>query len=101
MIDCLLTFVNMIYQSSYNIKYLLMPKANFFSLFQNKIKVVALKITSNINTLIKDLFHSPPAYKASITLSWKPITVRNILFCELGIFVCGHVFICILSKLRT
>lgn len=42
---------------------------------QNKIKVVALKITSNINTLIKDLFHSPPAYKATITLSWKPVAV--------------------------
>ncbi|KAK7491464.1 hypothetical protein BaRGS_00017293 [Batillaria attramentaria] len=43
---------------------------------ENKIKVVALKITSNINTLIKDLFHSPPAYKASITLSWKPVTTK-------------------------
>lgn len=43
---------------------------------ENKIKVVALKITSNINTLIKDLFHSPPAYKATITLSWKPVTAK-------------------------
>ncbi|XP_046329770.1 apoptosis inhibitor 5-like [Haliotis rufescens] len=41
---------------------------------ENKIKVVALKITSNINTLIKDLFHNPPSYKACITLSWRPIT---------------------------
>ncbi|XP_077994223.1 apoptosis inhibitor 5-like [Glandiceps talaboti] len=40
---------------------------------ENKIKVVALKITSNINTLIKDLFHNPPSYKSMITLSWKPI----------------------------
>ncbi|KAM6973210.1 apoptosis inhibitor 5 [Aplochiton taeniatus] len=40
---------------------------------ENKIKVVALKITNNINVLIKDLFHNPPSYKSSITLSWKPV----------------------------
>ncbi|KAL4613439.1 apoptosis inhibitor 5-like [Arapaima gigas] len=40
---------------------------------ENKIKVVALKITSNINVLIKDLFHNPPSYKSSVTLSWKPV----------------------------
>ncbi|KAM8938988.1 apoptosis inhibitor 5 [Pelodytes ibericus] len=40
---------------------------------ENKIKVVALKITNNINVLIKDLFHMPPSYKSSITLSWKPV----------------------------
>ncbi|XP_067125412.1 apoptosis inhibitor 5 [Centruroides vittatus] len=39
---------------------------------ENKIKVVALRTTSNINTLIKDLFHNPPSYKSTITLSWKP-----------------------------
>ncbi|PVD34057.1 hypothetical protein C0Q70_05319 [Pomacea canaliculata] len=44
---------------------------------ENKIKVVALKITSNINALIKDLFHSPPAYKAAITLSWKPVVSKT------------------------
>ncbi|KAL8614250.1 hypothetical protein ACOMHN_026467 [Nucella lapillus] len=43
---------------------------------ENKIKVVALKITSNINNLIKDLFHNPPVYKATITLSWKPVTAK-------------------------
>ncbi|KAK3102563.1 hypothetical protein FSP39_012213 [Pinctada imbricata] len=43
---------------------------------ENKIKVVALKITSNINTLIKDLFHSPPSYKAVVTLSWKPLVSK-------------------------
>lgn len=37
----------------------------------NKIKTLALKTTSNINTLIKDLFYNPPAYKATVTLSWK------------------------------
>ncbi|KAM4617336.1 apoptosis inhibitor 5 [Discoglossus pictus] len=40
---------------------------------ENKIKVVALKITSNINVLIKDLFHIPPSYKSTVTLSWKPV----------------------------
>lgn len=39
---------------------------------QNKLKVLALKTTTNINTLIKDLFHNPPSYKNMITLSWKP-----------------------------
>ncbi|XP_076328745.1 apoptosis inhibitor 5-like isoform X2 [Tachypleus tridentatus] len=38
---------------------------------ENKLKVVALKTTSNINTLIRDLFHNPPSYKSTITLSWK------------------------------
>ncbi|TNN41796.1 Apoptosis inhibitor 5 [Liparis tanakae] len=40
---------------------------------ENKIKVVALKITNNINVLIKDLFHNPPSFKSSVSLSWKPI----------------------------
>ncbi|KAL0272798.1 UNVERIFIED_CONTAM: hypothetical protein PYX00_005636 [Menopon gallinae] len=39
----------------------------------NKLKVVALKTTSNINILIKDLFHSPPSFKSVISLSWKPV----------------------------
>lgn len=40
---------------------------------ENKIKVLALKTTTNINTLIRDLFHNPPSYKNSIFLSWKPV----------------------------
>ncbi|KAK5901811.1 hypothetical protein CesoFtcFv8_007134 [Champsocephalus esox] len=40
---------------------------------ENKMKVVALKITNNINVLIKDLFHNPPSFKSSVTLSWKPV----------------------------
>uniref|UniRef100_A0A2I3TRG4 Apoptosis inhibitor 5 n=1 Tax=Pan troglodytes TaxID=9598 RepID=A0A2I3TRG4_PANTR len=40
---------------------------------ENEIKVVALKITNNINALIKDLFHIPPSYKSTVTLSWKPV----------------------------
>ncbi len=38
----------------------------------SRIKVTALRTTSNINTLIRDLFRNPPAYKASVTLSFKP-----------------------------
>jgi len=44
---------------------------------ENKIKVVALKTVSNINALIKDLFHNPPSYKSVIHLSWKPSTTAN------------------------
>jgi len=40
---------------------------------ENRIRVVALKTTSNINTLIKDLFHSPPSFKSNVSLSWKPL----------------------------
>ncbi|KAH3883153.1 hypothetical protein DPMN_007103 [Dreissena polymorpha] len=39
---------------------------------ESKLKVCALKVTSNINSLIKDLFHNPPSYKCMVTLSWKP-----------------------------
>ena len=38
---------------------------------ENKIKSVALKCTLNNQTLIKDLFHTPPSYKAKIIVSWK------------------------------
>lgn len=41
---------------------------------ENKIKLIALKTTGNINILIKDLFHQPPSYKAKIALSWKPVS---------------------------
>ncbi|ELU05589.1 hypothetical protein CAPTEDRAFT_153736 [Capitella teleta] len=44
---------------------------------ENKIKVVALKITSNINTLIKDLFHQPPSYKSVVGLSFRPIAAKQ------------------------
>uniref|UniRef100_A0A1B6D2U6 Apoptosis inhibitor 5/fibroblast growth factor 2-interacting factor 2 n=1 Tax=Clastoptera arizonana TaxID=38151 RepID=A0A1B6D2U6_9HEMI len=45
---------------------------------ENKIKAVALKTTSNINSLIKDLFHSPPSFKSVISLSWKPIQLSTV-----------------------
>lgn len=37
---------------------------------ENKIKVTALKTTSNISILIRDLFHSPPSFKSVVHLSW-------------------------------
>lgn len=33
---------------------------------------MGLLTTSNIQTLIRDLFHSPPSYKSEIRLSWLP-----------------------------
>nr|ACO13045.1 Apoptosis inhibitor 5 [Lepeophtheirus salmonis] len=38
---------------------------------ENQIKLLAHRSTTNIGILIKDLFHSPPSYKAKIVLSWK------------------------------
>lgn len=38
---------------------------------EGKVKLAALKAASNISTMIKDIFHIPPRYKAEITLSWK------------------------------
>lgn len=40
-----------------------------------QIKLIALKTTSNISTLIRDLFHSPPIFRSVIQLSW--ITKKN------------------------
>lgn len=37
---------------------------------ENQIKITALKTTSNISTLIRDLFHSPPIFKTAVQLSW-------------------------------
>lgn len=48
-------------------------KAEELKTEENKMKVVALKTISNINTLIRDLFHNPPSYKSNISLSWKPL----------------------------
>jgi len=39
----------------------------------HKIKNLALKMTSNISTIVKDLLHVPPSYKATVGLSWKPV----------------------------
>lgn len=37
-----------------------------------KVKQIALQTNENIQAMIRDLFHSPPIYKASIRLSFKP-----------------------------
>ncbi|KAH8409316.1 hypothetical protein KR222_000192 [Zaprionus bogoriensis] len=37
---------------------------------ENQLKQTALKTTSNINVLIRDLFHSPPIFKHEVVLSW-------------------------------
>lgn len=44
---------------------------------ENQLKVIALKTTNNINTLIKDLFHSPPSFKSVIHPSWKTIITKE------------------------
>lgn len=44
---------------------------------ENKLKYIALKTTTNINTLIRDLFHSPPSFKANPPLSWKPVVTAG------------------------
>jgi hypothetical protein len=36
-----------------------------------KFKKIALRTTENLQMMIKDLFHSPPIYKANVHLSWK------------------------------
>lgn len=46
-------------------------------------QVAALKITSNINALIKDLFHNPPSYKTPVIPSWKPLVVSNVMVTKL------------------
>ena len=37
-----------------------------------KKKMTAHRSAKNISSIIKDLFHSPPSYKAKIIVSWRP-----------------------------
>jgi hypothetical protein len=37
---------------------------------ERNLQTAALQTTSNILLLIKDLFHSPPSYKSTVTLSF-------------------------------
>jgi hypothetical protein len=37
---------------------------------ENQVKVVALRTTTNISSIIKDFFRSPPSLKSSVILSW-------------------------------
>ncbi|KAK6973830.1 Apoptosis inhibitor 5 [Biomphalaria glabrata] len=39
---------------------------------ENKKRIVALKLFTNITMLVKDLMHNPPSYKVALTLSWRP-----------------------------
>lgn len=40
-------------------------------------KIIGLKTTSNIQTLIRDLFHSPPSFKSIVRLSWVQPKTKN------------------------
>lgn len=42
-------------------------------------KIIGLKTTSNIQTLIRDLFHSPPSFKSAVQLSWVKPKQRNVI----------------------
>lgn len=44
---------------------------------EEKMKIIGLKTTSNIQTLIRDLFHSPPSFKSIVRLSWVSPKPRN------------------------
>lgn len=39
---------------------------------ENQVRVVAHRSANNISRIIKDLFHTPPSYKAQIIVSWRP-----------------------------
>ncbi|CAH0397501.1 unnamed protein product [Chilo suppressalis] len=38
---------------------------------ENKLKIAALKTTSNINVLIRDIFRTPPSFKSKVQLSFQ------------------------------
>ena len=44
---------------------------------EEKLKIIGLKTTSNIQTLIRDLFHSPPSFKSVVQLSWVKPKPKN------------------------
>jgi hypothetical protein len=47
---------------------------------EGRIKVTALRTTSNINSLIRDLFRNPPSYKVNVTLSFKPTNASQVSY---------------------
>lgn len=49
---------------------------------EEKLKVMGLKTTSNIQTLIRDLFHSPPSFKSIVRLSWVAPKTKNTITIE-------------------
>ncbi|XP_026491582.2 apoptosis inhibitor 5 [Vanessa tameamea] len=44
---------------------------------ENKLKIAALKTTSNINTLIRDIFRTPPSFKSKVHLSFQTKKVEK------------------------
>ncbi|XP_047545958.1 apoptosis inhibitor 5 [Vanessa atalanta] len=44
---------------------------------ENKLKIAALKTTSNINTLIRDIFRTPPSFKSKVHLSFQAKKVEK------------------------
>lgn len=44
---------------------------------ENKLKLAALKTTSNINTLIRDIFRTPPSFKSKVQLSFQTKKVEK------------------------
>lgn len=46
---------------------------------EEKLKIIGLKTTSNIQTLIRDLFHSPPSFKSVVRLSWVTPKPKNLI----------------------
>lgn len=48
----------------------------FALFFQKKTRLIAYKICSNVQIMIRDLCRSPPSFKSNVILSWKP-TVRT------------------------
>ena len=60
---------------------------------ENKKRIVALKLFTNITQLVRDLMHSPPQYKVTVSLSWRPSKVRG------GMKYCGILTKCLLLHL--
>jgi hypothetical protein len=46
---------------------------------ENKLRLVALRTTSNVNALTRDFFHKPPSFKTNVSLSWKPASARPVV----------------------
>lgn len=38
---------------------------------ESKLKLIALSVCNNINTMVKDFLHNPPSFKSNLTVSWK------------------------------
>jgi len=58
-------------------EFLASPEGNKVSDEDFRIKKMALRSTENIQAMIRDLFHSPPSYKANVTLSWLPLPEKK------------------------